>query len=158
MRLALVDLRLLAPNDWELWREIRLRALADAPEAFGSTKSDWVDADQRRWQQRLSDVPFNVVAFARDVAVGQVSGTIEDRDGCVELISMWVAPSGRGSGIADALVTAVKNHARQGGANAVRLSVRRSNTRAIRLYERAGFVPASDPGDEPDEIAMCCQL
>jgi ribosomal protein S18 acetylase RimI-like enzyme len=41
------------------------------------------------------------------------------------------------------------------GVTAVRLSVRRSNAHAIRLYERTGFRHAHDePGDEPAELAM----
>ena len=156
--LALVELRVLSPDDWELWREVRLQALAEAPEAFGSTIADWLYADQSRWRQRLFDVPINFVAVVNDVAVGQASGTVVDHEGCVDLISMWVAPTGRGSGVADALVTAVKNYAHEAGANAVKLSVRRLNTRAIHLYERTGFVPVDGPGDDHDEIAMCGQL
>lgn len=152
-----MELRVLSPDDWELWREVRLQALADAPEAFGSTLGEWETADQERWQQRLSVAPFNVVAIVDDVAVGQASGTHVD-EGRVELISMWVAPSARGSCVADALVTAVKGYARQSGARLVRLSVRRLNARAISLYERTGFVHVDEPGDEPAEIAMHCPL
>lgn len=153
-----MELRVLLPDEWELWREVRLRALADAPEAFSSTTANWVNAEEGSWRQRLTEVPFNLVAIVNEVPVGQVSGTEVGRECSVELISMWVDPCRRRTGVADALVTAVKNHARQAGANSVRLSVRRLNTRAIHLYERTGFVLAGQPGDEPGEIAMFCQV
>ncbi len=152
-----MELRVLSPDDWKLWSDVRLQALADAPEAFGSTLAEWSAANQDRWRQRLAAVPFNVVAFVDDVAVGQASGThlVDER---VELISMWVAPSARGSGLADALVAAVKDYATRVGARVARLSVRRNNDRAIDLYERTGFVHVDEPGDEPAEISMHCRL
>lgn len=153
-----VELRVLSPDDWELWREVRLNALRDAPEAFGATLVEWQAAKEERWRERLAVVPFNVVAMVGGVAVGQVSGTQIDDQERVELISMWVAPGTRGAGVADALVSAIKDYAGHTGASAVRLSVRRSNKRAIGLYERCGFVDVDEPGDEPAEIVMLCPL
>lgn len=157
-KLSFVQLRVLSPDDWELWRGTRLRALADSPRAFGATLAEWQSADRDRWRQRLSAVPFNVVAVVRDETVGQASGTQLDGEQRVELISMWVAPSARGYGVADALVAAVREYAEQAGASAVRLSVRRDNERAIGMYARAGFVLADEPADEPAEISMLCPL
>ena len=153
-----MQLRALSPADWRLWREVRLRALEDSPDAFGASLAEWQSADETRWRQRLSDVPFNVVAQVGGEAVGQASGTHLDADKRAELISMFVAPVARGSGIADALVAAVLEYARETGAVAVRLSVRRNNARAIAMYKRAGFEVAAEPGDEPAEIAMLLPL
>lgn len=148
----------MSPDDWELWRDVRLQALGDAAEAFGSTLAEWESADEGRWRQRLSVVPLNMVAFVGEDAVGQASGTAIDDRGRVELISMWVAPSVRGRGVADALLGAVKEFAAGLGAATLRASVRRYNERAIGMYKRAGFVLADEPGDEPAEIAMHCRL
>jgi len=147
----------LTPDDWEVWRRVRLEALAGAPEAFASTLSQWQSAPEDRWRQRLSAVPFNVVAVVDGMTVGQASGTELDA-GRVELISVWVAPGARGTGVGDALIAAVKDYAGEAGANVVRLSVRRRNEPAIRLYERSGFVASDEPGDAPDEIRMDCPL
>jgi ribosomal protein S18 acetylase RimI-like enzyme len=98
------------------------------------------------------------VAVVDDEPVGQASGTQLDEEHRVELISMWVAPSARGSGVADALVAAVKDYAEEAGASAMRLSVWRSNERAIGMCRRAGFVLADERGDQPAEIAMHCSL
>lgn len=144
----------MAPGEWPLWRDLRLRALADAPEAFGSSLAEWEKADERRWRRRLEQVPFNAIAVVDDVPIGQASGTAADEDRRVELISMWVAPEARGTGVACALVDAVADWAHGAGATAVRLSVRRANEHAIRLYRRTGFVHVDEFEDKPAEVAM----
>ena len=59
------NFRRLTEDDWTLWRDVRLRALADSPGAFGSTLGYWSGPGDReeRWRSRLADVPFNVVAL-----------------------------------------------------------------------------------------------
>jgi ribosomal protein S18 acetylase RimI-like enzyme len=147
-----LTLRQLTPDDWRLWRAVRLEALAEAPHAFGSTLQHWQgDGDiESRWRSRLEAVPFNVVALLDDAAVGQVSGAHVDERGRVELISMWVAPSARGRLIGAVLIDAVVDWAAALNASTVSLSVKRTNVHAIALYTRAGFVPSDEP-TAPDE-------
>lgn len=154
--MGVVDLRMLLSEDWRLWREVRLLALADAPAAFGATLASWSGAGdtEERWRNRLEDVPLNLVAMDNDLPVGQASGTAVDEIGRVELISMWVSPTMRGTGVAGALIDAVAVWARGAGATGVRLSVRRTNERAVRSYLRNGFRHTDEPGDEPAELAM----
>jgi RimJ/RimL family protein N-acetyltransferase len=135
-------LRRITAGDWPLWRAVRLSALAEAPYAFGSTLASWTGAgdQEKRWRQRLTTVPLNIVAFLKDSAVGMVSGTGLDESGAIELISMWVAPSARGSGVADALVKAILDSAREQSAARVTADVTDGNERAGRLYSRHGFV------------------
>ena len=152
--MLVAEVRTVAPDDWRPRRDVRLRALAGAPEACGSSLAEWATADERRWRQRLEDVPFNVIAISNGLPIGQASGTAADDHGRVELISMWVAPEARGTGTARALVDAVTDWARAVDAVGVRLSVRRANKRAIRLYVETGFIRIDEDGDEPAELAM----
>lgn len=59
-----------------------------------------------------------------------------------------------GDSVADALVDGVIEWAHGLGATEVRLSVRRTNERAIRFYLRAGFLPSDEPAEDPTERAM----
>ena len=72
----MAELKTLTPDDWTIWRELRLEALREAPEAFGSRLSDWQgDGDrEERWRQRLTAVPLNVVAIDNGQSVGMISG------------------------------------------------------------------------------------
>lgn len=136
----------LTADDWPTWRALRLAALAEAPEAFGSRLADWTGAGdtEERWRDRLS-IPgaYDVVARLGDGAggepVGMVSGVPTEDDGVVELISLWVAPAARGRGVADALVAEVVRWARERGAGVLRLSVAEDNAAATALYARHGF-------------------
>jgi ribosomal protein S18 acetylase RimI-like enzyme len=148
------EIRLVGPDDWKLWRELRLDALADAPDAFGSTLADWRDAPESRWRERLAGADDrNFVAFLDGIPVGMATATPADPE-AVELISMFVAPSARGHGVADDLITAVVDRARELRARTVRLDVRHTNGRATAVYRRHGFTPSPVPAEDPAERTM----
>jgi ribosomal protein S18 acetylase RimI-like enzyme len=137
-----MDLRVLTSDEWSLFRDVRLEALREAPAAFRSVLGDWQgpgDAEQR-WRQRLTDVPFNVVAYVDNAHAGMVSATKPSADGEIELISMWVAPFARGKMVADALVDAVIHWAREQQIRSVTLEVMEDNGRARAFYLCRGFV------------------
>ncbi len=150
----MVDLRVLSEDDWKLWRELRLAALAEAPYAFGATLAGWQDAGEEQWRQRLR-IPGarDLVAYLGDEPVGMASG-VSAGPATVEIISVWVSPPGRGRGVGDALMGAIAGWAAESGASTLLLSVRATNAAAIRLYERAGFGHCGPNSEDPDEILM----
>ena len=136
-----INLRKIGIDNWPLWRKLRLKALEEAPYAFGSTLADWQgEGDtEARWRGRLSDVPLNIVAEWRETGAGMASATAPN-PGSVELMSMWVAPFARGHGVGDALVNAIIQWAREQQASTVGLAVFEGNERALALYRRHGFI------------------
>lgn len=144
-------MRTLAVDDWPQWRELRLAALDDAPQAFHSRLADWQNAAESRWRARLTDVPLHLIADLDGRPAGMVSCTAPDADGTAELLSMWVAPFARGSGVGDALVDSVVRWAGEQGAGRIMLHVMKNNGHAIALYERHGF---ADTGEAPDDPAV----
>ncbi len=137
----MIELIVLTPDAWPRWRELRLRALAEAPYAFGSRIEDWQDADEARWRQRLGLIgSHNLIALVDGCPAGMASGVPTQEEGAAELISMWVAPESRGRGVGDALIAAVAQWASALGAGELRLDVAAGNPRAIALYVRHGFV------------------
>lgn len=147
----MVETRALTPDDWPLWRALRLAALTEAPHAFGARLADWQGEgdDETRWRARLS-IPGarDFVATLEGVPVGMASGVPSEEEGVAELISMWVSPTARGKGVADHLVTAVEHWATESAAKRLRLAVFPANTHALSLYRRHGFTPTGDEGTE----------
>ncbi|KAB1162323.1 N-acetyltransferase family protein [Micromonospora sp. DT46] len=146
----MIETRVLTEGDWKTWRDLRLAALAEAPYAFGSQLADWQgDGDrEERWRGRLA-IPgsYNVVATLDGHPVGMASGVPTDQDRVVELISMYVAPVGRGQSVGDLLVRAVEQWARLVGARTLRLAVAEGNRNAWALYRRNGFRDTGELGD-----------
>jgi ribosomal protein S18 acetylase RimI-like enzyme len=145
-----IELRVLTPDDWPLWRELRLAALAEAPRAFGSRLADWQGAGDRveRWRARLA-IPgsHNLVVLLDGRPAGMASGVPGDEDGTAELISMWVSPAARGRGVGDRLIGEVESWARRVPVRLLRLAVAPDNDAALNLYLRNGFRPTGEAGD-----------
>jgi GNAT superfamily N-acetyltransferase len=144
--LSEVAVRRILADEWEELRDLRLRALAGAPDAFGTT---WAEASTRpesRWQRwaaggAAGEIDVLVVAEHEGRLYGLAGGRAGDDmpPDEVELVSMWVEPALRGTGTALRLVEAVLAWARVRGTPRVRLWVTEGNVPAIKLYERAGF-------------------
>lgn len=157
MLVAVIEIRRLTPDDWAIWRHLRLAALVEAPFAFGSQLADWQgEGDtEERWRGRL-EIPgsHNVVAVLDDQPVGMASGVPAADYSVVELISMWVAPIARRLGAGAALVQEIERWGRRGiGAQVLRLDVADGNAAAAGLYQRHGFAYTGELGDlMPDGV------
>lgn len=147
----------LGPDDWQEFREIRLRALADAPTAFGVTLADAEDQPDGTWRARLDQ--GDPVLAVRDegalVAMGGGWRPPEDPDR-VMVWGMWTAPEARGRGHARALLDRLVGDARARGVSTVELHVTEGNDGARKLYEDFGFVPTGQW--EPLREGMALQI
>jgi predicted GNAT family acetyltransferase len=126
----MATIRRLGPDDWELFRDIRLDALADSPDAFGSTLEREQTSTEEDWRRRLRG-PVVVVEDPGPVSVG---GTF-DHDGVPHVWGMWTHPDHRGRGHAARVLDALLPPDQ----DAV-LDVNISNAGARAVYERYGFV------------------
>lgn len=76
---------------------------------------------------------------------------------------MLLDPAFRGQGIGHKVIALVKKRARIARVNMLKLSVLRANPRAVRFWEREGFVfhrdaPALPGSDGHDRVVLKCQL
>lgn len=132
----------ISPDNWEVVRDIRLQALLDAPDAYGSTYAHESTFDETRWRERCSSPHF--VAIHDGEPVGLVAGMTLTNPETRDLVSMWVRPDFRGTGLAADLVRAVIAWAVDEKAQALVLRVNDGNDRAWRLYEKLGFINTGD--------------
>jgi ribosomal protein S18 acetylase RimI-like enzyme len=153
-----MEVRRATPSDWEVLRDVRLRALADSPSAFGSTLAREEAFGETDWRRRLES-GHCFLAWADGRPVGCVGGVAdEELPDEYQLVAMWVEPAHRGTAAATQLVEAVCDQARADGAVAVRLSVADGNDRARRCYERLGFAPTGERRPLPSNPAIGMEL
>jgi ribosomal protein S18 acetylase RimI-like enzyme len=138
--------RRLGAHEADLLRAVRLRALGDAPMAFGSTLAREQGYAPEKWARFAADSATGErqAIFVAEPAAGMASGVIDDEDPAMaHLYAMWVAPDARGTGAGRALVDAVVVWATASGADRLTTSVTEGNAAAAALYAAAGF---SDTG------------
>lgn len=126
-------------TDWRQVRRMRLAALQDTPDAFGSTFEDEVHRLPEWWSERLrSSGSTTFIAVEPEESGMAVLGPFRSPPEC-GLFAVWVAPAHRGLGVGDALMKSVINEARARGVGRLVLHVGRHNLPAQRLYLRHGF-------------------
>jgi GNAT superfamily N-acetyltransferase len=161
----MVMVREVVAADWQALRDIRLEALRDAPEAFGSTFAREAAFGEADWQRRISR-GGSFLAYLPEASasepVGLIGGYVEDPE-TVELVSMYVRPRARGRGVGEALIATVIDWAGERSAASVHLWVTETNKPARLLYERCGFSLTGERQPLPSnpaigEIAMARPL
>lgn len=145
------SIRTFAPNEWDTYKDLRLRALADSPDAFGRTLAEEQSRGDAEWSSRLAsgvdsrwDLPL--LAEIDGDMIGLAWGRIESSNlDVANLYQMWVAPHYRGLGAGQMLLKAVIDWARAANVCYLALGVTCGNNPAMRLYLRAGFKPVGEP-------------
>jgi GNAT superfamily N-acetyltransferase len=143
-------------GDWQALRGIRLAALLDAPDAFGSTYAREAAFAEADWQRRIA-TGGTFLAYLPEVSASEpagLAGGYQESPGTVELVSMYVRPPARGRGVGEALVASVIEWAGARDATSVHLWVTEVNKPARLLYERCGFTPTGERQLLPSNPAL----
>lgn len=155
----MITIRRLKQGEARLYRELRLEALRDSPEAFGTKLADALARDDRSWIDQadasaagpdratfvvVAERPSGLVALYRD-ASDPTTG---------ELIQMWVAPELRGGPVARELLGAIFRWAGENGFLQVRAEVMADNLRALAFYRRHGFTEAAAKADADASVVL----
>lgn len=104
--------------------------------------------------EKLSFAPTSVVhAWLNDSIVGQCElGEYKDDPSIGYVHLYYIIPEMRGLGLADQLDQYAMNYFRQHGYQTVRLSVNKSNKRALKFYKRLGWAVV---GNHPLNVEWC---
>jgi len=133
-----VEVRTITAEDWSLFRDLRLRALADSPDAFGRTLAEAEELTDDFWRQRTEGPGPTLIVLegGRGVAMG---GAFTPPDSSIAYIwGMWTAPEARGRGYAAKVLADLVSWCRERDLG-VRLHVTEGNDAARRLYLAHGF-------------------
>jgi len=136
-------------------RQLRLRALEDAPEAFGSTLAGMDAQPESFWRERAARTSSGgeqcmFIAVEGSHWLGMAGAFfVVERPGKARVVSMWVDPSVRRRGVAQGLLEAVTDWAKSHGATQVQLWVTQTNAPAVAPYRRAGFKATGNTQPHP---------
>ena len=147
-----ISIERIKPGEWQTLRDIRLRSLQDAPEAFGQRYDEAAAVPDDEWKsiaRSSSSGNRRIWILARDESespIGVVQGRRRPPADCL-LFSMWVDPAARRSGVGGALVDAIQDWAESWDAQRVVLWVLAANESAMRFYDRIGFTTLNEGAD-----------
>jgi ribosomal protein S18 acetylase RimI-like enzyme len=155
----LIAIEPITPLNTFLFKAVRLRALQDAPHAFGSTYAQEVQLVDSDWIKRVErwngESGAGFLAMDEDTACGIAGSFLDQHDAArAHLISMWTAPTHRQRGIGRLLVSGVLNWARGRNARVLLLMVTSNNEPAIRFYQRLGFTRTGRTEPYPNDPAV----
>ena len=140
---AVLDIKLLAPEEWHVLRTTRLRALDDSPHAFASSlevEEGWGEA---QWRQRFTSGSW-VVAIESGAIIG-IAGLVDGYASDGRHVEWtWVDSAHRHRGIFRALLKVLIDRESGNGAYDIALWVLENNSAARTAYARLGFAPTGE--------------
>ena len=140
-----IRIRRLGADEVDLHRDVRLRALRDAPDSFGETLADATARPPSYWEDLTRSVtePGRHVMFLvceQDRVHGSVYGLLDrERADLGRVGGMWVEPTWRRRGAGRALLQAVSDWARERSFRCLGLWAPGHSEAALALYRQAGF-------------------
>lgn len=149
-RSAVLSVRPIASGDWPEYRRVRLSALKDSPQAFGSTWEQEVALHDEDWSARCiasasGESGRGFFAIHKDEVCGLGWCLLSNIDPRIaNIYAMWTVPAVRGQGAGRALLEQCIAWAKSKRVHHVHLSVTKGQFVAQHLYESQGFYPVGE--------------
>ena len=90
--MAEITVRVLGESEWSLYRQVRLRALAQSPSAFTATLADETDRGESFWRDRMTR-SYRLLAERGRLPQGIVSlGAYDEEPSAAEVFGLYVVP------------------------------------------------------------------
>lgn len=158
----MISIKPLALELLDPFKAARLTALQDTPTAFGSTYAKESQLSNEDWLRRATSWNSGrsacFIAMDENIPCGIVACKWDEPDangpGKAHLLSMWVAPDYRRTGVGARLVSAVEQWAGAAGVRDLHLMVTSRNFAAMRFYERCGFAFTGKTEPYPNDPAL----
>ncbi|MFC4161527.1 GNAT family N-acetyltransferase [Chitinimonas lacunae] len=147
------QIRPIRAQDGAALREVRLAALADAPEAFQARLEDEAARPEQEWAamatlHAASADTTTFLLWQNSRPVGMIGAFFDQgRRDRAYICAMWVAPALRRGGAGGRLVDTAARWLAERGASRVLAWVADSNIGALRFYESLGFVDTKERGE-----------
>jgi len=134
-----IAVRVLGEPDWQLYRDIRLRALRESPHEFTATFAEESDRSEQFWRDQMSR-SRRLLAERDHQAEGILSlASYDPEPAAVEIFGLYVVPQARGTGVSWRLVETASDLARTLGFRQAYYWVGADNGRAIGFAKNLGF-------------------
>lgn len=134
----------LPPSKWHIYKDIRLKALYDDPQAFGSTYEVESTFSDEKWQERpLDNNTIILVAMDQEKVVGMVGAHWEHWEKVRHIAHIWgmfVDKEYRGQGIGRHLMEEIELKAKERPhTEKIKLEVVTDQETALELYKNLGY-------------------
>lgn len=135
-----MKIRLLTRDDWQIWKDIRLEALQNSPENFGSAYEEELNGSDAEFQEGL--IKSNIFGAFIESKLAACAGfycltSLKTKHRGV-IWGMYTRPEFRKRGVASALIQTVITHAKS-RVSQLHLTCVTSNLGAIQFYKKQGF-------------------
>lgn len=141
----MITIRRLQVGEVDLYKQLRLTSLQDAPYAFPSTYEAALQRSPESWREQAERTAYGsdratFIAFSEDSPIGMAAlYRREDTVDAGELLQVWVSPEYRGTGVVWDLMDVIFKWASENNFHRIIAGVTKGNARALTFYARYGF-------------------
>ena len=142
----MITIRRIKKEECDVYKEVRLRALKEAPYAFSTTYDSAMQRSDDMWKQQVfgaatgADQAIFIVLSEEKITIGLAAlyrSSTDQKSG--EMAQVWISPEYRRRGIGKELLDKVIHWGKENGIADFEARIMEGNEQAIAFYKKNNF-------------------